>query len=50
MKIQNQTNSTYSPGMPVKGIRGQILSFHDDPFLKEPHECYDYIDDGITVI
>ncbi len=50
MKIQNQTNSTYSPGMPVKGIRGQILSFHDDPFLKEPHECYDYIDDGIIVI
>lgn len=26
------------------------MSFHDDPFLKEPHECYDYIDDGLIVI
>lgn len=37
-------------GGKLKGIRGQMLSFRDDPFLRAPQECYDYLTDGLIVI
>lgn len=35
---------------PVKGIRGQLLTFKADPFLNAPEECYDYFTDGLVVM
>ncbi len=35
---------------PVKGIRGQLLTFKADPFLNAPEECYDYFADGLVVM
>lgn len=37
-------------GWPLKGVRGQVLTFKADPFLRAPQECYDYIADGLVVI
>lgn len=37
-------------GTALKGIRGQILTFKDDPFLRDPQVCYDYYSDGLIVI
>ncbi|MCM1052304.1 MAG: guanine deaminase [Paenibacillus sp.] len=40
-----------APGCgPVKGIRGQLLTFKADPFLNAPEECYDYFADGLVVM
>lgn len=36
---------------PLKGVRGQILTFKADPFLvNSPEDTYDYWEDGIVVI
>lgn len=37
-------------GSPLRGVRGQLLTFKDDPFLKSPQECYDHLADGLVVI
>lgn len=37
-------------GSPLKGIRGQILTFKADPFLYNEDNCYDYYTDGLIVI
>lgn len=37
-------------GSPLKGIRGQLLTFKADPFLYNEKECYDYLTDGLVVI
>ena len=42
--------SAITNGMPLKGVRGQMLSFKDDPFLKPASECYDHYQDGLIVI
>lgn len=35
----------------LKGIRGQMITFHDDPFLNEDEsKCYSYYPDGLVVI
>ncbi|MDE6643652.1 MAG: guanine deaminase [Muribaculaceae bacterium] len=34
----------------LKGIRGSILTFKDNPFLNAPDKCYDFIKDGLIVI
>lgn len=35
---------------PLKGIRGQILSFKADPFVTDGDSCYDYFADGLVVV
>ncbi len=42
--------SAITNGTPLKGVRGQMLSFKDDPFLKPASECYDHYQDGLVVI
>lgn len=37
-------------GPPLKGIRGQLLTFKADPFLYNEKECYDYYTDALVVI
>lgn len=37
-------------GGELKGIRGQVLTFKADPFLRSEQECYDYLSDGLIVI
>lgn len=37
-------------GGPLKGVRGQMLTFTDDPFLRDEQECYMYLSDGLAVI
>lgn len=37
-------------GGKLKGIRGQILTFKDDPFLSNVDESYDYYTDGLVII
>lgn len=37
-------------GSPLKGIRGQLLTFKADPFLYNEKECYDYLTDALVVI
>lgn len=37
-------------GGAIKGVRGQILSYHDDPFLKQPEVCYTSYNDGLVVM
>lgn len=37
-------------GSPLKGIRGQLLTFKADPFLYNEKECYDYYTDALVVI
>lgn len=37
-------------GGPLKGIRGQIVTFTDDPFLNPSDQCYLYIEDGLIVV
>lgn len=46
---------TYIPYRPdggnLKGLRGQMITFHEDPFLVEDESlCYDYFEDGLVVI
>lgn len=41
------TNPT---GGKLTGIRGEILTFKDDPFLRNPAECYDYFTDGLIIM
>ncbi len=37
--------------IPVKGIRGPMLTFRDDPFLSgQAEDCYDYCSDGLIVV
>lgn len=39
------------PSLPLKGIRGATMTFHEDPFLVEDESrCYSYWPDGLTVI
>lgn len=41
----------YNPaGSALKGIRGQIVTFSDDPFLTQADSSYTYIRDGLIVI
>ena len=37
-------------GTKLKGIRGQLLTFKDDPFLRNEEECYDYYTDALVVM
>ncbi|MGL5682529.1 MAG: guanine deaminase [Marinifilaceae bacterium] len=37
-------------GGEVKGIRGQIVTFTQDPFLNQPEKCYKHYEDGFIVI
>ena len=37
-------------GGALKGVRGQVLTYKDDPFLRNEEECYDYLTDGLVVI
>lgn len=34
----------------MRGIRGGVLTFKDNPFVKIPEECYDYYEDGLVVV
>lgn len=34
----------------LKGIRGEVLSFHKDPWLTDPEDCYTYFPDGLVII
>lgn len=42
----------YNPeGDTLKGLRGPMMSFNEDPFLVEDESrCYDYYEDGLVVI
>ncbi len=31
-------------------VRGQVLTFHDDPFFNDPHDCYQYFSDGAVAM
>lgn len=46
------THIPYDPqGSPLKAIRGQMITFNEDPFLIEDESrCYDYFTDGIVVM
>lgn len=38
-------------GKPLKGIRGEMVTFHEDPFLVEDEsKCYSYYTDGLVVM
>ncbi|ROT22354.1 guanine deaminase [Muribaculaceae bacterium Isolate-113 (HZI)] len=38
-------------GAPLKGIRGEMVTFHEDPFLVEDEsKCYSHYSDGLVVI
>lgn len=37
-------------GGPLKGVRGAMLTFRDDPFRNPAESCYDYYADGLAVI
>lgn len=37
-------------GGKLTAIRGQLLTFKADPFLRDEEECYDYLTDGIVVM
>lgn len=37
-------------GTPLKGVRGQIVTFKDDPFLINEDLCYDHYEDGLIVV
>lgn len=38
-------------GSPLKGIRGEMITFHEDPFLVEDEsKCYSYFTDGLVVM
>lgn len=41
---------THTPESPLKGIRGQVLTFKADPFITDENDCYDYLTDGLVVI
>lgn len=41
---------TNPSGGKLTGIRGEILTFKDDPFLRNPAECYDYFTDGLIIM
>jgi guanine deaminase len=45
--IKNPVNAG---GSPLKGVRGQILTFKDNPFLVAERDCYDFLQDGLIVI
>lgn len=34
----------------VKGVRGEILTFTNDPFLNQAKDCYTFYTDGLIVI
>lgn len=34
----------------LKGVRGEILTFTNDPFLNQPKDCYTFYTDGLIVI
>lgn len=36
-------------GGPLKGVRGTILTYKDDPFLRTEDQCYDIYNDGLIV-
>lgn len=36
--------------MGVSALRGSVVSFHADPFLGEPQDCYTYIEDALVVL
>ena len=38
-------------GSPLKGIRGEMVTYHEDPFLVEDEsKCYSHFSDGIVII
>ena len=37
-------------GGPLKGVRGAMLTFTDDPFLCDESQCYKLYSDGLAVI
>ena len=37
-------------GGPLKGVRGMMLTFVDDPFLRNASESYTIYKDGLAVI
>ena len=37
-------------GGPLKGVRGMMLTFSDDPFLRDASQCYKLYNDGLAVI
>ena len=37
-------------GGPLKGVRGMMLTFTDDPFLRDESQCYKLYNDGLAVI
>ncbi len=40
-----------STTLPLKGIRGEMVTFHEDPFLVEDEsKCYTHFPDGLVVI
>lgn len=37
-------------GGPLKGIRGQAITFTQDPFLHDPNTCYTHYEDALIII
>lgn len=50
--MENKKNSlpVDKDGGALKGVRGDILTFTNDPFLNHEKDCYTYYEDGLIVI
>ncbi len=49
--INNRNNKLVNKdGGKIKGIRGEILTFKADPFINDPEQCYDHLEDGLIII
>lgn len=46
----NPSSIPANPRGPLKGIRGQMLTFKDDPFLNPEESCIRHLADGLAVI
>ena len=44
----NQNNNTAAQSL--FGIRGQVLTYKDNPLLVPAADCYDYYPDGLVVV
>lgn len=51
-KTENRIHIAADPkGTPLKGIRGEMVTFHEDPFLVEDESrCYSHFRDGLVVM
>lgn len=46
----NNKDQTDRGGRQISAIRGQLLTFHSDPFLINPDESYDFYEDAMVVM